>query len=196
MFLCTPKSLFQKSLLLLFCTRIFCKTGVTKIGLVFPTRFWDVNYANTGLPPGSGPAFQMYDSSTKDAKTAAITFFTLVPSNTPAYSDDSVLAELVARQLGSVWNMMGQLSMAEKAHSYTSYHVQSWPKETYLSEDDKPKRINPHPSPVLALMATDWNGMLHFAGSEADRRSGGVMEGAIGAAHRVLDELKQLLIEK
>lgn len=135
----------------------------------------------------------MYDSSTQDAsKTAAITFFSLVPSNTPAYSDDSVLAELVARQLGGVWGMMGQLAMSEKAHSYTSYHVHRWPKETYLSEDEAPKQINPHPSPVRALTTTDWNGMLHFASSEADTRSPGVMEGAVGAAQRVLDELKHL----
>ena len=86
--------------------------------------------------------------------------------------------------------------MAEQAHSYKSYHVLSWPKEIYLSEVDKPERINPHPSPVAALMSTDWNGILHFAGSEADARSPGVMEGAIGAAYRVLDEMKQLLTDK
>ena len=175
----------------------FTKKGVTKIGLVYPTRFWDVDYANTGLPPGSGPAFQMYDSSTKDpSKVAAMTFFSLVPSNTPAYTDDSVLAELVARQLGGVWGMMGQLAMSEQAHSYTSYHVHRWPQEIYLSEDPTPSRINPHPSPVRALAKTDWSGMLHFAGSESDLRSPGVMEGAVGAAWRVLDELQEFLAER
>jgi len=83
--------------------------GVTKIALVYPNRFWDTRYANTGLPPGSGPAFQMYDSSTKDPnRTAALTFFTLVPSETPAYDDNNMLAKMVAQQLESIWHIMRQ----------------------------------------------------------------------------------------
>ena len=49
---------------------------------------------------------------------------------------------------------------------------------------------------TYVLAKTDWNGMLHFAGSESDLRSPGVMEGAVGAAWRVLDELQEFLTER
>ena len=138
----------------------------------------------------------MYDSSTKDSSVSALTFFSLVPHNSPAGSDDKALAEMVAQQLAAVWKSMGQIQMANKTTSYTSYHIQRWPKETYISEDPKPKRINPHPHPVRELSTTDWNGMLHFCGSESDTMSPGVMEGAVSSAERVLEELEPFLVQK
>lgn len=146
--------------------------------------------------PRNGPAFQMYDSSTKDASVSALTFFSIVPHSSPANSDDKVLAEMVAQQLAGMWKAMGLPQMAGQANSYSDYHVQRWPKETFISEDGKPRTINPHPSPVRQLSTTDWNGMLHFAGSEADRFSPGVMEGAVSSAERVLEELEPILAAK
>lgn len=169
--------------------------GVTKVALVYPERFWSYSYSNMGLPR-NGPAFQMYDSSTKDSSVNSLTFFSLVPHNSPASSDDKVLAELVAKQLSAVWKAMGQTQIAERTSSFTSYYVQRWPTESFISEDSKPKTINPHPYPVRQLSTTDWNGMLHFAGSEADTGSPGVMEGAVSSAERVLDELEPFLSSK
>ena len=143
--------------------------------------------------PRNGPAFQMYDSSTKDGSINALTFFTLAPHNSPADSDDKVLAQMVSQQLAGVWKAFGQNKMADQSNTYTSFHVQRWPKETYISEDTKPKTVNPHPHPVRHLSTTDWNGMLHFAGSESDRSSPGVMEGAVSSAERVLEELEPIL---
>lgn len=169
--------------------------GVTKVALVYPKRFWDYQYSNMGLPR-NGPAFQMYDSSTKDSSINALTFFTLVPHNSPAYDDDKTLAQMVAQQLASVWKAFGQAKMADQSGSFASYHVQRWPKERFLSEDTKPKTINPHPHPVRHLSTTDWGGMLHFAGSEADRFSPGVMEGAVSSAERVLEELEPIFEQR
>lgn len=146
--------------------------------------------------PGGGPAFQVYDSSTKDSEVVALTFFALVPSSSPAYSDDETLAQMVAQQIATVWKARRHGSLADQALSYTSFHVHRWPNEKYISEDDKPVRINPHPSPVPHLATNDWAGKLLFAGSEADLTSPGVMEGAVGAAERVLQSLEPLIASK
>lgn len=150
-----------------------------------------------GLPPVTGgPAFQVYDSSTKNNDVVALTFFTLVPHTSPAYSDEKRLAQMVAEQMATVWKAMRRGSFAAQAPSYTNYHVHRWPLETYISEDDKPVGINPHPSPVRHLATNDWDGRLLFAGSEADLGSPGVMEGAVGAAERVFKDLEPMLVAK
>ena len=168
--------------------------GVTKVALVYPKRFWDLENSYMGLPQEHGPAFQVYDSGTKDESVSALTFFTLVkPDNRPALEDDSTLAKQVATQMAKVWTYLRQPEVAKKSHSYTNYYVQRWPMERYISEDDRPNTIHPHPHPVPALSEPEWNGLLEFAGSEMDRKSPGVMEGAVSAATRVLQSLDPFL---
>ena len=58
-----------------------------------------------------------------------------------------------------------------------------------ISEDDLPTTIHPHPTPVTTLSLPEWDGALHFCGSETDLHSPGIMEGAFGAAERVLRDL-------
>lgn len=156
--------------------------GVTKIGMVYTQRFWDRQSSNMGLP--NEPAFQVYDASTKDGSVSALTFFSL--ANT---EDDKELADACAKQMQSVWSYYRR-PFADKALDFVDFHVQRWPKEAYISEDPNPQSINPHPQPVRALSTNEWNDTLLFAGSESDRLSPGVMEGAIGAALRVVEELK------
>lgn len=156
--------------------------GVTKVSLVYPTRFWK-NYSNFGL--GGFPAFQVYDASTNDGSTLALTFFT-VATNVP---NDSLLAKQVAGQMSHRWTRFGCHDMAKQAYSYSSFHVQRWPKEPFVSEDAEPRSIHPHPMPNPALAKPEWDGALLFAGSESDLASPGVMEGAVGAAKRVLANL-------
>jgi monoamine oxidase len=163
--------------------------GVTKVSLVYRTRFWNEEVSNMGLPSHLGPAFQVYDASTADGKVAAITFFALVQPHTGAADDDAALAEQVARQIGQVWRYSGEKEMATHVMGYTAAHVKRWPLETYISEDPQPTRIHPHPHPVGALSKCEWGNRLLFAGSESDQASPGVMEGAIGAAKRVLKEI-------
>jgi monoamine oxidase len=174
--------------------------GVTKIALVYPTQIWrkkDHNPSlrartNMGLPTHWGPAFQVYDASSRDGTVAAVTFFAWVKANSPAQFDDQVLAKQVTQQLARVWDYLGvdkdvieQLS----SYSFTDIHVQRWPLEEYISEDSSPEQIHPHPHPVEALSMSEWQGALLFAGSESDMVSPGVMEGDIGAAFRVLRDI-------
>jgi monoamine oxidase len=167
--------------------------GVTKVAVVYPTRFWkNTNLrTNMGLPAHLGPAFQVYDASTKDGSVAAITFFALVEPGSAALNDDKILAQQVTQQLANVWKYLevDDKMIHELLHSYTDVHVQRWPMEEYISEDPEPRQIHPHPHPVRALSQSEWNGQLLFAGSESDLDSPGVMEGAIGAALRVLRDI-------
>lgn len=166
--------------------------GVTKVALVYDAtnHFWDRHSSNMGLPSFLGPAFQVYDSSTSDGSVHALTFFALAPppsSNENLDNDDAALAQKVAQQMAAVWKSMKLPEHAQKAHSYSSYHVQRWPLERFISgSDTHPTTVHPHPHPVRALAASEWDHTLHFAGTECDLRSPGVMEGAIGAAKRVV----------
>ena len=164
--------------------------GVTKVSLLYDKRFWDKGSSNSGLPSNAGPAFQVYDASTKDASVVALTFFAMVPPNSEASKDDAVLAEQCAAQMQKLWGYFRLPRQAEQAKDYTDFHVQRWPKEEFISDDPNPVSVNPHPHPVRALSASEWNGALLFAGTETDRGSPGVMEGAIGAALRVVQELR------
>jgi len=175
--------------------------GVTKVALVYPRRFWNANddrwYSNMGLP--GGPAFQVYDSGTADGAVSALTFFALDKYKKQGGAstvvdkedgdDDARLAKQVADQMSSTWLHMGQPDLAVHAHGYARYHVKRWPLERYISEDPEPATVHPHPYPVPALSTAEWDGALLFAGSETDRASPGVMEGAIAAAQRVLESL-------
>jgi monoamine oxidase len=163
--------------------------AVTKVSLVYKIRYWDKDDSNCGLR--GTPAFQMYDASTQDGKVTALTFFTLIPSNTPYAQDDELLAHQVAEQISSLWARLGREIVAQQAKTYTVYHVQRWPMDPYISDDPNPPRVIQHPTPDLILSKVEWNGLLHFAGSETDQNSPGVMEGAVGAAMRVARELAE-----
>jgi len=166
--------------------------GVTKIALVYPEKFWDSTSSNVELGC-DGPAFQMYDASSMDGNVSALTFFTHIPSKSPAITDDDVLASMVSAQLADTWAYLQRNDLASQAHTYNRYHVQRWPLDIYISEHDKPKSIAPHPEPLKALSKNEWGNTLFFAGSETDRKSPGVMEGAVGSALRVLQDLEKAL---
>lgn len=169
--------------------------GVTKVSLVYDKKFWTEDISNMGLPRHlPGPAFQVYDASTKDGSVNAITFFALVPPGSPAKTNDKILGDQVASQIANIWNMyLGRSDSRTQVQNYKHAHIQRWPNEKYISEDPDPVQIHPHPHPVGALSTTEWDGRLHFAGSETDRQSPGVMEGAVGAAFRVVQELQASL---
>lgn len=139
--------------------------------------------SNTGFHPGpSSPAFQVYDGSTYNDETLALTFFTLAD---PELSDQEV-GEQCAGQLSQ--QTTGGANKAALS-GFRQVHVQRWPLEEFISDEKHPTSIHPHPSPVSALAEPDWDGRLLFAGTESDLASPGVMEGAIGAAQRVLASL-------
>lgn len=168
--------------------------GVTKIALVYRNKFWTSDVSNSGLPSSMGPAFQFYDGSTKDGSIIALTCFALVPHNDPAaQSNDAVLATQVAEHIGKYWKYYGHPEFNSQALSYSSSHVYRWPLHRYISGNEtRPTQIHPHPMPTRALSTPEWDHRLLFAGTETDLTSPGVMEGAVGAAKRVL---KSLLLE-
>ena len=168
--------------------------GVTKVALVYEKRFW--THSNFGLASSAtAPAFQVYDSGTRDGRVQALTFFALVPPSSPSVDNDEVLAQQLANQIARLWKHLGQ-KYADLAHSYKSYHIQRWPLERYVSENDRPITIHPHPDPVPVLSDPEWDGALQFCGSETDLEAPGVIEGALGAAHRVLGNLQKTLSSK
>jgi monoamine oxidase len=164
--------------------------GVTKVALHYPARFWPLQggVSNTGLRPGANrPAFQVYDAGDARGDVSALTFFTI------AHEDwsDADLARACAFQLGELWTRMGLGDKSAQLTSFTKVIAQRWPKEPWISDDPSPGTVHPHPQPVRALAESDWQGKLLFASSEADQDSPGVMEGAVGAAHRVLQTLSR-----
>lgn len=173
--------------------------GVTKVALVYNSpRFWPLTISNDGFRPGPNrPAFQVYDGSPEDdASLSALTFFTLASLSSAATDDDATLARHCAEQMASHLssNVREYVpdAVIQKIKHYDSFHVKRWPEETYISEDSTPRGINPHPQPTPALAESEWDGQMLFAGTETDLSSPGVMEGAVGAAVRVVSELKKL----
>ena len=165
--------------------------GVTKVALLYRNKFWTSDATNSGLPASMGPAFQVYDASTKDGSIAALTCFAHVPDHDPsAQSNDATLAAQVATQIGKYWKFRGVLECDSQVLSYSSFHVYRWPMNPFISGDEtRPTHIHPHPMPRRDLSTPEWDNRLLFAGTETDLTSPGVMEGAVGAAKRVLKSL-------
>ena len=178
--------------------------GVTKVALVYKEpRFWPLSISNRGFRPGppNQPAFQVYDSSPHDDKNtslvSALTFFTLASISNAADDDNATLARHCAEQMVDhlVSNSRGDnvpRTVIDKLKEYDDFHVKRWPMEKYISEEKSPRAINPHPEPTPELAKSEWGGQLLFAGTEADLSSPGVMEGAVVAAIRVVDELQNI----
>lgn len=165
--------------------------GVTKVALLYPKKFWDNEVSNSGLPASTGPAFQVYDSSTNDGNIAALTFFAHVPENDKqAQENDAIVAKQVAEQIGILWKYFGKSDYSKLALSYFNFHVYRWPANRFISgSETRPTKIHPHPMPIRALSTPEWDNLLLFAGTESDLNSPGVMEGAVSSAKRVLKEL-------
>jgi monoamine oxidase len=174
-----------------------CRTwmaGVTKVALVYPDRFWDADSSDFyGLGSFEGPAFQVYDGSTKDGSVPALTFFAFVPpGDLQAQRDDAVLAKQISSQISQFWEYRGNSKYSKLARSHSSHFVYRWPTMPFISDTDRPDQVDPHPMPSHALSEPEWDGRLLFAGTEADRQSPGVMEGALGAAERALKSLFEI----
>jgi monoamine oxidase len=170
-------------------------TGVTKVALVYESpRFWQLYESNRGMRAGPNkPAFQVYDGSPLDGSISALTFFTLSSLSING-DDDETLAKQCMEQFCSTLSpksIRENPDVVESLKDYDRIHVKRWPLEKYISNDRNPSRIHPHPEPDLDLARDEWDGCLLFAGTETDLRSPGVMEGAVGAALRVVETLNK-----
>lgn len=177
--------------------------GVTKVVVHFSEPFWrrvgvGHDIANMGL--SSGPAFQVYDASSFEDSVVALTFFALAPAELSSAADEDhaeqALAEACCGQLAAAWRryrvpaaFSDALTKGCRDTATARVVAQRWPKAQHISDEEHPTTIHPHPRPVAALAQVEWSGRLHFAGTESDQRSPGVIEGAIGSAHRVLAAL-------
>lgn len=179
--------------------------GVTKVALVYrgSPAFWPliVNVAGRMLPTGHRrPAFQVYDgsplsSSTSSERVSVLTFFTLASLGSNG-NDDEMLARDCAAQISDSLstNVIREVPiLAKYIKSFDEFYVKRWPNEEYISNDPNPMDITPHPHPRSELARSEWAGTLLFAGTETDQSSPGLMEGAVGAANRVANELAEKL---
>ena len=123
-----------------------------------------------------------------DDGVAALTFFTLSP---PSVKDEDI-AKQCALQLGEMWDMYGQSDTDGNLRKYSASTVHRWPNEAWVTDETDPSTVHPHPGPVRVLARSEWGGLLHFASTETDQEDAGVMEGAVGAAQRVLKELSKV----
>lgn len=169
--------------------------GVSKVALVYNSPLFIYSESNKALRAyPNHPAFQVYDGSPKDKSISVLTFFTLA-TLCDDEGNDEILAKQCAKQFTNALSpstIRANPYLVEGIQSFDSFHVKHWSKERYISDDEMPTTINPHPSPVKELAATEWNERLFFAGSETDQTSPGVMEGAVGSAIRVLEQIKSL----
>ena len=181
--------------------------GVTKVVVHFPEPFWrraaHQGIANIGLSSRQGPAFQVYDASSFQDESVALTFFALAPAQLSSADKNDELAKACCFQLAATWRKLGVAP--QYSHHLMEYcrddefaskvFAQRWPHEQHISDETQPVTIHSHPRPVPALAKTEWSGKLLFAGTESDQHDPGVIEGAIGAAYRVLEQLDAQLAQ-
>lgn len=169
--------------------------GVTKVVVSYPTRFWPLGMASSAgfVRSADAPAFQVYDSggTGDDDEGGALTFFALASEDS---GGDSALAHSCAEQLVDMWRrtQLASLEVAEKLQNADKRKVvvQRWPRERWISDEVWPQRVHGHPVPSRALGSPEWDGMLLFAGTEADQCDPGLMEGAVGAAQSAVRDLQ------
>ena len=180
--------------------------GVTKVALVYrgaSPQFWPLILRGGLISPRfRSPAFQVYDgspfsspSSDDTGKTSILTFFTLASLSNQT-NNDAMLAKDCAEQMCQSLSSDSILETSEIRkfiRSFDEFYVKRWPQERYISNETDPTEISPHPQPKKALAKSEWDGTLLFAGTETDLHSPGVMEGAVGAAIRVTEELSERL---
>lgn len=136
------------------------------------------------------------DEGESTEKISVLTFFTLASLSNNQNKDDSVLANECAEQMCDSLSAdaIRKVPVLDKyIRSYDESYVKRWPLEQYISHDTDPTGITPHPEPIPELAKSEWDGTLLFAGTETDQDSPGVMEGAVGAAIRVTEELSKKL---
>jgi hypothetical protein len=131
----------------------------------------------------AAPAASAADAASTETATALI-------------AADAALGESCARQLVATWRSHDMVSNKAAMDFETqlatpiAVRVQRWPQEPFISDDPNPPKIHPHPEPMRVLGRPEWDGLLLFAGTEADQSSPGVMEGAVGAARAALALLR------
>ena len=186
--------------------------SVTKVAFVYEEKHWDDNWV-MDMKRGiyfhrDGEAFDIYDACMEQNgdDIYAFTLFVLIDWSKHKNGDNkSEQNESIAKQLmDQLLYVASSTRMLQSETNnptvwmpqYNTYTMHHWPQVKSISDDPFPSTVGSHPHPNTVLSQPEWKSddgkdMIFFGGTESDLRSPGLMEGAVGSAHRVMEELKQ-----
>lgn len=196
--------------------------SVTKVVFMYYKKHWDdswlIDMKRRIYFSRDGPVFDLYDScfeEVDDGNVYAFTVFVLVDwsdqiNTRDLHQRDERLASAIINQLMST--APSQSSSCQTTHQspsvqsetwmpqYASYFVHHWSQVESISDDPHPEFVGLHPRPNPTLSRPEWksasgNYIVYFGGTESDLRSPGLMEGALGSAYRVIEELKETWLQ-
>ena len=188
--------------------------SVTKLSFIYNSKYWDTDWI-LEMKRGiyfhrNGEAFDLYDACIEESSNDddgnnvyAFTLFALV--DWTEQKDHEAIAQRVMSQLLSIASSSRMISQSTRnppatqwMTQYKSYAIHHWPHVSSISDDSTPTSVGQHPRPNPTLSQSEWDAkdnmkMVYFAGTESDLYSPGLMEGAIGSAYRVVEELRNCL---
>ena len=149
-----------------------------KFAVEYQSPFWrQAGFAGL-LMSQNGPVKEMHDHCDEAGSTFALMGF-LHPSavTLPPVEREKQVLQQIAQHFG------------QEALLPLAYHDTLWAQQHLTSETGvQPMTMKPpygHPD----LRQPYWNGRLHFAAAETDHLFGGYMDGAVGAAERVIQSM-------
>jgi monoamine oxidase len=186
--------------------------SVTKVAFIYEEKYWDAKWL-MDLKQGlyfhrDGEAFDLYDSSieqTDGDNIYAFTLFALVDWNQHDNSQDQLVAKRIMDRLiliassKRIFVHSNTTQPSAWMSQYKTFAIQYWPQVGSISDNPLPMTVGSHPHPDPTLSRAEWRSddgrdMIHFAGTECDLYSPGLMEGAVNSAYRVMEELNAVLI--
>ena len=187
--------------------------SVTKVAFIYEKKYWDDNWIME-MKRGiyfyrDGEAFDIYDACLEQNENDiyAFTLFALIDwskydKNGEKSEQNESIEKRLMEQLLSIATSKRMLSSQTNNPSvwlsqYKICTMHHWPNVSSISDDPSPSTVGSHPYPNASLSQPEWKSddgirdLIFFAGTESDLRSPGLMEGAVGSAYRVMDELKR-----
>jgi len=151
-----------------------------KVSLVYDRPFWQSEGTSGTIFSHVGPITEMYDHSDIDNKRYALKGF----MNSHYYSlNEKARRQLILQQLIKYYG--------EKAATPLAYHEIVWSQEVMTYREYKshvlPHQNNGH----AAYRYSYWDGKLILAGTETSARHPGYMDGAVGSAKYIFNQLKE-----
>ena len=192
--------------------------SVTKVAFLYEQKYWDISWVmemKRGIYfYNEGEAFDLYDSCIEqtgdDGNVYAFTLFALIDwsrhDNTEDKQQqderivrgimDQLLSIASSKRISSFQSSVTSQTVLEWMPKYKFHAIHHWPQVSSISDDPYPANVGSHPRPNPVLSQSEWKSdegeeMLYFAGTESDEYSAGLMEGAVGSAHRVVEEISR-----
>jgi monoamine oxidase len=153
--------------------------GHAKFVAVYDTPFWRRDGLSGDAMSRRGPLAEIHDASGPHEAPAALFGFLGVPAPLRRGRED----ELSAAALQQLARIFGPEAAAPMTTALMDWAAQ--PETATDADAILPAGHPPYGLPT-ALVGT-WEGRLHFASTETASHMGGLMEGALASAERVLD---------